>query len=472
MSLDNGNRPGLGAHRAHQVSVSDRHNQLAGQMNSARRHPNNPPGSRSHFRDWQVWNNRSYRRHNNWHRGYWGFSLFSPGFGFGYGGLGGFGLGYGGFGYGLGGYGLGGYGLGGYGYGMGGYGLGGYGYGGWGSPYASAFGWSPWGANYLGYSSGYYNYSNPYCSGPTAFYGGSTYDYTQPMIVAQDANQPVEQLPDNDPSVVAFNQARDEFKNGNYDRALQLTEDALGKTPKDSVLHEFRALTLFALGRYEEAAAPLYSVLAVGPGWDWATMAGLYGSVDSYAQQLRTLEQYHRDNPDSAAASFVLAYQYLTCGHLEAAASQLDNVIRINPQDLVAKRLLQALPVKDSEAGIPADQNQPEPTQSLTVPDLPATVPSLDAKAFSGTWTAANTAGTSFNVTFNDDGTFNWSADQNGQQKAMKGVFAIDGETLAMEPEAGGVMLGKVTNPAEGGFHFEMLGALEGDPGLDFKKAM
>ena len=41
-------------------------------------------------------------------------------------------------------------------------------------------------------------------------------------------------------------------------------------------------MSLFALGQYDEAAVPMYTVLSNGPGWDWTTLAGLYPSVDVY----------------------------------------------------------------------------------------------------------------------------------------------------------------------------------------------
>ena len=40
-------------------------------------------------------------------------------------------------------------------------------------------------------------------------------------------------------------------------------------------------LVLFAQGKYEQAAAPLYSVLSVGPGWDWTTLIGNYSDANS-----------------------------------------------------------------------------------------------------------------------------------------------------------------------------------------------
>ena len=75
-------------------------------------------------------------------------------------------------------------------------------------------------------------------------------------------------------------------------RPCSRRNDALAKVPNDSDIHEFRALCLFALGRYDEAAATLYAVLSVGPGWDWTTLIGLYPDVSVYTAQLRALESY------------------------------------------------------------------------------------------------------------------------------------------------------------------------------------
>ena len=86
------------------------------------------------------------------------------------------------------------------------------------------------------------------------------------------------------------------------------------RCPTTRRMHEFLALALFAQGKYEQAAAPLYAVLSVGPGWDWTTLSGMYPDVDTYTAQLRDLEAYVKANPNSAHARFVLAYQYLCRG--------------------------------------------------------------------------------------------------------------------------------------------------------------
>jgi len=269
-----------------------------------------------------------------------------------------------------------------------------------------------------------------------------------------------------------FEQARTAFHSGNFDQALQLTEQQIQKTPKDSVLHEFRGLVLFALGRFEDAAIPVYAVLAVGPGWDWATMSSLYSNVDVYASQLKALEDFHRANQDNAAASFLLAYHYLTCGHNEAAAAQLDNVLRLNPHDIVATRLLQAIGDGTQQSGDEVPMAEADTaTAPLAVPEIPDLPPAevVNAEDLYGTWTAQNSKGKTFTLTLTKDGTFDWQAKDEQKTIDQKGVFGVEGETLAMEPDGGGVLVGKVSKPENGTFKLELVGGLPDDKALEFK---
>ncbi len=70
----------------------------------------------------------------------------------------------------------------------------------------------------------------------------------------------------------AFDRARDAFKAGDYAAALDLTDEALKDVPDDPLVHEFKALVLFARGEDARAAAELHDVLAVRPGMDWTTL--------------------------------------------------------------------------------------------------------------------------------------------------------------------------------------------------------
>ena len=76
-----------------------------------------------------------------------------------------------------------------------------------------------------------------------------------------------------------FSAARDAFKAGDFQRALDLTDQVIKDESNVPVVHEFRALCLFALKRYDEAAAVDYAVLSAGPGWNWSTLVGLYRTL-------------------------------------------------------------------------------------------------------------------------------------------------------------------------------------------------
>ena len=145
----------------------------------------------------------------------------------------------------------------------------------------------------------------------------ATYDYSKPIAVLEPPPEPdaVDTAQD------ALTAARESFRAGDYARTLTLADQALAQTPNDPVLHEFRALVLFALNRYSDAAATAYAVLTAGPGWNWATMVGLYPDVDTYSHQLRHLEASVQREPNSAPGRFLLAYHYLVQGHKDAAAT-------------------------------------------------------------------------------------------------------------------------------------------------------
>ena len=168
------------------------------------------------------------------------------------------------------------------------------------------------------------------------------------------------------PAMTLFDAGRSSFMQGNYAEALQQTDDALAKLPNDTTLHEFRGLCLFALGRYDEAAVPLYAVLSVGPGWDWTTLIGLYPNIDVYTTQQRTLEQYSPTIPTSATARFVLAYHYLTQGHIEAAVKELKQVVALNPGDTLSAKLLRQL---DPPGQLSRRRPRPPPTTPPRPPE-------------------------------------------------------------------------------------------------------
>ena len=175
------------------------------------------------------------------------------------------------------------------------------------------------------------------------------YDYAEPINVAAAPPEPTAA----ESAQKVFESARDSFKAGDYGRALALADQALAMLPEDPVLHEFRGLALFALRRYDEAAAVQYAVLSAGPSWDWPTLVGLYPSVDTYTGHLRALEAYVKQNPTAASPQFLLAYFYLVQGNEEAAATQFARVAQLQPEDKLSAKLAAAL-APDARPPVPA----------------------------------------------------------------------------------------------------------------------
>ena len=92
----------------------------------------------------------------------------------------------------------------------------------------------------------------------------------------------------------------------------------------------------------QPAAAAVHAVVSVGPGWNWATVSNLYGDPNAYTGQLRALEAYCNDHSDAAAPRFLLAYHYLVLGHVPEAVKRLQEVVKLSPNDQLAKQLIQA----------------------------------------------------------------------------------------------------------------------------------
>ncbi len=237
------------------------------------------------------------------------------------------------------------------------------------------------------------------------------------------------------------------------------TNKALVALPNDAMIHEFRALVEFALSNYKEAATGLYSVLSVGPGWDWTTLISLYPNVDVYTKQLRTAEAYLKQHPDADDVRFVVVYHYLTMGSTSktAAIRELKKLHEDMPQDKLFTELL-AMTGGPEAVGV-----TPPPAESAA-----KQAPAVPATALVGKWSAAGQNDTKFALGLTGDGNFTWTYTHKGKDQTVKGVYAMDANVLAMEPETGGTMLAEVTVPKDGAFDFKLLGTPPSDPGLKF----
>jgi tetratricopeptide (TPR) repeat protein len=341
-----------------------------------------------------------------------------------------------------------------------------------------AYGATVWGVNSLlpawGYSYGY-SYANPYYV--PAESSQPVYDYSQPIVIntynspsaevtSDDDQAPVAQVaqatPEQAASYQLFDQAREAFSKGDYRSAQQAVEQAIRKSPKDPVLHEFNSLCLFALGDYQRAAGVLNSLLAVAPGMDWTTMSALYPDIEVYTQQLRSLEKRCQKKPDDAAAQFVLAYHYLVAGHSEAAADALKKAVAKQPSDMVAKQLLESL----APASVKPMTSSPPTPSGVETPAAEA--PTTDLV---GNWKAERN-GNVFELTIDENGKFVWKATPKGKPPlTIDGNLTATNDTLILESKDQGSMVGNVTPGGPDKFQFISTGSPPGDTGLTFKRS-
>jgi tetratricopeptide (TPR) repeat protein len=239
------------------------------------------------------------------------------------------------------------------------------------------------------------------------------------------------------------------------------------------VIHEVRALALFALGRYPEAAAALNAVLASAPGMDWTTISNVYGSVDAYTDHLRRLEDFCRSHPDDAAAHFVLAYHYLVGGYSDMAAAALRVVVAKQPGDVVAKRMLEAIepadppaaPASPATAGSAAPKTDVEAPGDQTPKGQP--LPEIDLV---GTWKA--TGGTdTIELTITADSTFTWKAQPKDKPAVeLTGTIETSADAIALVSESAGTMVAKVTPTGPDAFEFSLPSAPKDTKPLRFAR--
>jgi Tfp pilus assembly protein PilF len=311
------------------------------------------------------------------------------------------------------------------------------------------------------WSWGYIPYANPYCAGPIVVEGTSV-DYSQPLALAAGPAADSTPEPDDDdqqpaapPAAQPLDAARAAFQKGDYAAALAQCDKAIATNPKDTMPNELRGAILFAMHRYDEAAAALYAVLSVGPGWDWTTMDSLYGDVSVYSEQLRALEKYVHDNPDSAQARFVLAYQYLTCGYADAAAKQFKAVVRLNPKDQLSAQILSALTTPETT----------KPSATVAAPPKP-----VKASALVGNWKATRSDGKTISLNLSDDGKYTWTYAQKDKPQTFSGDYSVADNLLVLKQKGTPVMVGQVTSTDGDGFNFKLPGNNPNDPGLTFGK--
>lgn len=326
--------------------------------------------------------------------------------------------------------------------------------------FASGFMWgiAVWSLGNLIYDMGYQSYRNPYPAPPVQ----NTYiTYTQPVSVAAAANPPGDEKAAElaeTKSDEALERSRAAFKRGDYLAASKAVDEALAHTPDDVSLHEYRALVFFALGKYSDAAGVLNPVLASGPGWSWDTMVGFYDNSGTYSTQLRKLEAYAEGAPDKADARFLSGYHYMVCGHMEKAHEEFSKAVELQPADGISRQLRDLTAASIPDGG----ESDAEP------PARPDPVP---AEKLVGTWVSDRGADGKVTFIMTEEGNYTWTFMNAGQTSDLKGTYGLNDKGLLVLNSDDTQMVSAVEMKEDGKMHFLLIGAPDGDPGLDFTKS-
>lgn len=325
--------------------------------------------------------------------------------------------------------------------------------------FASGFMWGigVWSLGNLIYEMGYQSYKNPY---PAPVVQNTYVTYAQPISVAAAANPPGDETlaaAAETKSDVALERSRVAFAAGDYLTASTAVDEAIAATPGDVTLHEYRALVLFALGKYGEAAGVLNPVLASGPGWSWETMVGFYSSSDAYSGQLAKLEAYTKSAADRADGHFLLGYHYLVCGHMANAGQEFAAAVAIQPADTISRQL----------AALTGDS---VPDAGAAETDSPVQPARVAGEQLIGSWSTDSAAGRIV-FTMDKEGEFSWSCAGAENTSVMKGTYGLNDKGLLVLSTDDTQMVSAVSMEGDGSMKFILVGAPDGDPGLNFIKS-
>lgn len=273
-----------------------------------------------------------------------------------------------------------------------------WGYSGYGVGYGAAYPWYRYGWN----TSGYYPSYQATCSSNPAYYTLAT--YYQPVLSAAASTDPaaavvaatpeaavaatadlsgegsVSQKPDvgdkADNNATADSEAFAQqgelhFKAGKYADAAYAFRHALVDDPENGVLMLLLSQSLFAQGKFPEAAGATQVALLMLPTDKWGLVvenyAELYSDNQQYTDQLRALEKARKEKPDEPGLRFLLGYHYGYLGYPTQAIKELDKAVELAPKDELAAKLREAL-----EAKANPQVKTPEP------PAEPQTPPAAD----------------------------------------------------------------------------------------------
>ena len=161
--------------------------------------------------------------------------------------------------------------------------------------------------------------------------------------------------------------AEQAFRQQRYDEALRLSRHALLEDDQNGLLLLFGSQAAFAAGQYAfsyDALARGIELLPDKSQWGFVVenYRQLYSNSD-YVTQMERLESFAVENAELGYPLTLRAFHFLYLGHQDAARSDLEKALALNPDDYVARQLFATLPAE--QLPVPSKAIAPVPAPSL-----------------------------------------------------------------------------------------------------------
>jgi hypothetical protein len=186
-------------------------------------------------------------------------------------------------------------------------------------------------------------------------------------------------------------------------------------------------------------------------------MIGLYVASATYEDQLRKLEAHVKNSHNKADGHFLLGYHYMVCGHMEKSLAEFEATVRLQPADSIARQL------RDLTKNSIPDGGNSDVTPEVAPPPVPL-------EKLVGTWVSDRGADGKVTFTMKESGDYTWSFMNAGQSSELKGTYGLNDKGLLVLTSDDSQMVSAVTLDGNTKLHFVLIGAPDGDPGLDFTK--
>ncbi len=139
--------------------------------------------------------------------------------------------------------------------------------------------------------------------------------------------------------------AEQAFRSGDYSSADQLVQQVLRLDSNNGRLLLFASQASFAIGDYSRAANQIEQATSILPSDEWDFVVGNFRSYygrNDYVSQTNRLNQHLTQQQTDSLAYSLRGYHYGALGYTEHASRDLERAISLDPNQILAKRLLSA----------------------------------------------------------------------------------------------------------------------------------